>query len=193
MASFSDALQLLLIAEGRYSSDPVDVGGETYCGISRRYHPDWSGWIIIDSRKSDETFPACLEQEAQLHMSIRFFYKHRYWDYFWGDRMMSDKLAERMLNVAVNLGPARAVLYLQRALNVLNRNEVLYADILEDGVYGPVTHNALKDYMQRFGVDYLLKVILIFQGIHYLEYMKKTPIQEKFARGWLNRLKIDVR
>lgn len=193
MASFNQALKALLDIEGKYSDDSVDVGGETYCGISRRYHPDWSGWIIIDARRSDPLFPACLEQEGTLHLNIQSFYKYRYWDFFWGDAMPSSRLAQRMLNIAVNLGYMRAVTYLQRALNVLNRNTVLYMDILVDGVYGPKTHNALKQYLQKNAVTYLLKSILIQQGMHYLDYMKRSPEQEKYARGWLNRLEIEIK
>jgi len=193
MASLNKALKPLLGIEGKYVDDSVDVGGETYCGISRRYHPDWSGWIIIDARKSDPLFPACLEQEDALHFSIKSFYKYRYWDFFWGDAMPSDRLAQKMLNVAVNPGPALAVMYLQRALNVLNRNTVLYMDILVDGVYGPRTHKALKQYLQKDAVTYLLKTILIQQGMHYLDYMKRSPEQEKYARGWFNRLEIEIK
>jgi hypothetical protein len=28
----------------------------------------------------------------------------------------------------------------------------------------------------------------ILQGNHYLEFMSKSPIQEKFAYGWLDRV-----
>jgi len=36
----------------------------------------------------------------------------------------------------------------------------------------------------------LLKVMNIFQGMHYIEYMRKDPVQEKYARGWLKRVKL---
>lgn len=192
MADFDKALKPLLGVEGKYVYDKADVGGETYCGVSRRYHPNWSGWIIIDARKLDKNFPACLEQEAKLHLNVQSFYKYRYWDLFWGSAMRDDRLATRMLNTAVHLGVSRAVEYLQQALNVLNRNELLYTDIVVDGLYGERTHGALEKYLQKDGVDYLLKAILILQGKHYLDYMQRSPIQEKFARGWLKRLKVEV-
>jgi hypothetical protein len=28
----------------------------------------------------------------------------------------------------------------------------------------------------------------ILQGMHYINYMQKSPIQERFARGWLERV-----
>lgn len=193
MASFNKEIKTLLDVEGKYSNDSVDVGGETYCGVSRKYHPNWFGWSIIDRRRSESSFPACLDQDEQLGLEIRLFYKQQYWDLFWGDHISNDKLAKRMLNVAVHVGVTRAVEYLQRALNILNRNEMLYLDILDDGVYGPVTHSILEKYIQGCDINYLLKAILIFQGMHYLEYMRRSPTQEKFARGWLNRLEIEVK
>ncbi len=193
MADFDQALQTLLGIEGKYSNDPADAGGETFCGIARRYHPYWPGWELVDAHKSDPSFPACLNQEKQLDAEIKAFYKHQYWDSFWGDSMTNHVLAERMLDIAVNLGAVRAVEYLQRALNVLNRNEVLYVDILVDGIYGWRTHGALSRYMHEANLEYLLKTILILQGMHYLDYMRRSPIQEKFARGWLNRLRIELR
>jgi lysozyme family protein len=192
MANFNIALEALLDLEGGWIDDPLDKGQETYCGISRRYHPNWSGWIIVDARKSGENFPACLEQETKLHLNVQSFYKYRYWDLFWGSAMRDDRLATRMLNTAVHLGASRAVKYLQQALNVLNRNELLYADIVTDGLYGERTHEALEKYLLRDRVDYLLKAILILQGKHYLDYMRRSLEQERFARGWINRLEIDV-
>ena len=193
MADFDCALRALLITEGEYSNDSIDVGGETCCGIARKYHPYWPGWEFIDARRSDSSFPACLNQEERLNVKIRAFYKHQYWESFWGDDMISQALAERMLDIAVNMGTMRAVGYLQRALNVLNRNEVFYADILVDGIYGPATNATLSVYMYKADLEYLLKTILILQGMHYLDYMRRSPIQEKFARGWLNRLRMELR
>ena len=39
--------------EGRYANDEADAGGETYCGIARKHHPDWSGWGQIDTAKEE--------------------------------------------------------------------------------------------------------------------------------------------
>ena len=192
MANFDQALRTLLVTEGKYSNDSVDAGGETYCGIARRYHPYWPGWELIDVHRSDPSFPDCLDQEKRLVIRIRAFYKHQYWDSFWGDDVSSQALAERMLDIAVNMGTMKAVGYLQRALNVLNRNEILYADIIVDGIYGWGTHGALSEYMHKADLEYLLKTILILQGMHYLDYMRRSPIQEKFARGWLNRLRMEL-
>ena len=52
MADFTKAYALTAAYEGGYVDDPEDAGGETYRGISRRYHPSWQGWQIIDTLKN---------------------------------------------------------------------------------------------------------------------------------------------
>ena len=51
MANFQQAFQHTAAAEGGYSNNPKDKGGETYRGIARKYWPDWAGWIIVDEYK----------------------------------------------------------------------------------------------------------------------------------------------
>ena len=56
MANFNESFNITLGYEGGYSNDPDDAGGETYKGISRRYHPGWKGWALIDELKSKGVF-----------------------------------------------------------------------------------------------------------------------------------------
>lgn len=51
MAEFNLALKRMLGHEGGYSNDPDDLGKETYKGISRANHKNWSGWTQIDKYK----------------------------------------------------------------------------------------------------------------------------------------------
>jgi lysozyme family protein len=90
----------------------------------------------------------------------------------------------------VNLGVRRVVRFLQEGLNLLNRNKKNYVDIVEDGLFGKNTLKALNAYLKIDDVSVLLKVMNIFQGMHYIEYMRKNPVQEKYARGWLKRVKL---
>jgi lysozyme family protein len=67
---------------------------------------------------------------------------------------------------------------------------MLYDDIVEDGQFGPGTLSVLKKYMKTDQASYIIKIANLLQGGHYLEYMKKSPGQEKYARGWLNRVSL---
>lgn len=188
MAVFSEAYEITLKHEGGYDNDPDDVGGETYKGVARAYYPSWPGWAIIDDAKSYPNFPDNLTNDTELNRMIKDFYKANYWDRFWGDQISNQLIANEMFDTAVNMGVSRAVKFLQTALNLLNRNQSNYSDIVEDGGFGTNTMNALNSYLYLDKEDYLLKIINILQGMHYITYMKSSPTQEKFARGWLKRV-----
>jgi lysozyme family protein len=188
MANFDKALPQLLVVEGGYVNDPDDLGGETYKGIARRFNPTWSGWARVDAARSKAGFPAKLAKDSVLQSAVRDFYKQHYWDKFQGDAISVQAIADELFDSAVNLGVTRAVGFLQRALNVLNRNGTAYADIVEDGAFGPASLQALASYLRSDPPTYLLKVMGILQGAHYIDLMTRSPVQEKYARGWLQRV-----
>lgn len=190
MNHFDEAFDKTMSHEGGYSDDPTDAGGETYKGISRVYNPNWSGWVIIDSLKSTAGFPQQLGSNAELQACVRGLYKQKYFEPYQGDRL-PELLAIEMFDTSVNMGVGRAVKFLQIALNVLNRNEKLYPDMVEDGDYGNTTHSNLYTYLQKNDIGVLLKIMNVLQGMHYINYMKKSPKQEKYARGWFNRVTFD--
>ncbi len=190
MAIFNEAYEITLNHEVGYSNDPDDVGSETYNGVSRKYHPSWPGWEIIDGAKSTPSFPDCIEYDGELNSLIMEFYKANYWDRFWGDCIISQAIANEVFDTAVNMGVTRSVRFLQSGLNLLNRNQVNYPDIVEDGKFGRATMNALTSYSYMDDESHLLKIMNILQGMHYINYMKKSPTQEKYARGWLKRVTI---
>lgn len=192
MADFDQALAPVLAHEGGYVNDPDDLGGETYKGVARRFNASWSGWRRIDLAKRQRGFPASLARDRALQAAVREFYKQHYWDKFQGDDIPNQDVADELFDTGVNLGVTRAVTFLQKALNVLNRNGALYPDLVADGAFGPRSLAALTAYLDRDSAAYLLKVLNILQGMHYIEFMTQSPVQEKYARGWLKRVKISV-
>jgi lysozyme family protein len=188
MADFLEAFARTMAHEGGYVNDPDDVGGETYRGISRRYNPSWSGWQEIDKLRASANFPMCLETSATLQADVTAHYRQHYWDRFQGDRLPHQEIAEELFDTSVNLGVTRAITFLQAGLNLLNRNGELFTDLVEDGRLGPRTLEALEMYLACDRSDYLLTVMNVLQGSHYLEFMHRNPEQEKFARGWLSRV-----
>ena len=190
--SFDKAYEITRKHEGGYVNDPDDMGGETYKGISRRYHPSWPGWSIIDAQKRNPDFPSRLNESSGLQDMVRKFFKATFWDIFWGDDVseLEPYIAYELFDTAVNMGLSRAVGFLQLSLNVFNRNELLYPDLVVDGVFGHYTFDALRSYLKKDHPGFLLKALNVLQGYHYIEFMKQSPIQEKRARGWFERVKI---
>jgi len=189
---FDEAFEKTMKHEGGYSNDPDDAGAETYMGISRRYHPSWIGWGHIDHYKKEfkNQISQRLAREKSLQRFVKSFYRSHYWNTWRGDDFIDQKLANEMFDTAVNMGVIRASMFLQRSLNLLNRGQVMFNNLVVDGKVGQKTMLALGAIKRKNDVKYLIKLINIFQGMHYIKYMERSPIQEKYARGWLNRVEI---
>ena len=96
--TFEQAIEIILKEEGGYVNDPVDLGGETNFGISKRAYPN------IDIKNLTR------ERAAEL-------YRLDYWN-----KVKADQLPEwlrlSVFDFAVNAGASRAIRTLQKAAGV---------------------------------------------------------------------------
>ena len=150
--SFESAVELILEYEGELSNNPHDPGGLTKYGISQRAYPDLD---IIDLTVED----------------AKAIYKRDYWDTIYGD-LLPEGISTLVFDSAVNQGPLRAIMLMQKALGVE-----------ADGIIGPRTLAAasrvnLRDFSVKFGAE---------RAFHY----GKLPTFPVFGRGWMRRL-LDV-
>lgn len=185
MAQFKIAYQLTAAIEGGYVNDPDDNGGETYKGISRKWHPDWTGWSIIDvykqshSLKTGDTISG--ETLAKLVME---FYQLKFWDSNRLDEINDQDIANEIYDTGVNMSYKTAAKILQEALNLLNRNCKDYPDINVDGMIGKATLDIVNNHKYPRAI---VKTLNVLQGARYVDLCKHDPNQEKFFRGWLMR------
>lgn len=166
----------ILAAEGGYSFDKNDAGGETNFGIT------------ATTAKAAGYFGSMKELPIAVARQI---YTNKYWLEPHFDRVatLCPAVAEELMDIGVNMGVQFAKTSLQEALNLLNRQEADYKDIPEDGGIGPGTLAALAAYLLKRGVEgqkVLLKTLLIMRGARYLAICKNNPVQEAFLYGWLN-------
>jgi len=179
--SFDLAFARVLGIEGDFSNDPADSGGSTRYGITE--HVARSFGYKGDMRDLP------LETAKQI-------YRRWYWDYLSLDAVshLSYAIAEELFDSAVNCGQGVAGTWLQRALNVLNRQGRDYADLAVDGVVGPRTVEALGAYLahrKQHGEKVLLRALNALQGEHYISLAEKRVKDEAFVYGWLlNRIEI---
>jgi lysozyme family protein len=179
---FNTAAKKMLAHEGGYVNDPRDRGGETYKGIARKFHPDWTGWSIIDLKKDERGVPASLDSDTVLHDHVLRFYRIKFWDVLKCDDLPAEIRFE-MFDTAINQGVGTAVKNLQRALNLLNQNGRLYPELLVDGGLGAITLRTAR------GCPYkkeLHNTINILQGMRYVEICERDMSQEVFFRGWIS-------
>ena len=187
--TFNTALKKLLKLEGKYANDPIDKGGETYCGISRNNFPNWIGWNIIDHYKKTNHFTEHLKSDFNLQAQVEDFYKTNFWNKMHCD-LIGGMIAEELFELSVNTGIFRATFMLQTTLNTLNRNEKLYQDILVDGRFGKVTLATLRISLSKNSHKLFFNLLNILQGSFYIELMLNNPVYEKYI-GWFNRVVIE--
>jgi lysozyme family protein len=172
-----DALiESLIDREGGFVNHPSDRGGPTKYGITQavaRAH-GYSG--AMRSLPRDEAAA---------------IYKRLYWLRPGLDRVArrSEAVAAELFDSGVNMGPAVAATFLQRALSALNRDRRDYADLVPDGRIGPATLAALDTFFQlrgkQPGETVLLRALDALQGERYIRLAERRPANEAFLYGWL--------
>jgi lysozyme family protein len=173
-APFDAALARVLRLEGGYVNDPTDRGGETRYGVT-----------AATARRHGYTGPM-----AGLPLATATaIYRADYWNPLRLDDVAAwhPPLAEHLFDIAVNMGPGTAGGFLQRALNLLNRNQRVFADLAVDGLIGGGTLRALN-LLGNADKPVLLQVVQAYQARRYLEIIENDPTQERFTRGWFARL-----
>jgi len=171
MSLRDNIINTIIEAEGGYINDPGDSGGETKYGITKsvaRAH-GYDG-LMID-----------------LPRAVAFeIYSNTYWHSVNADALQreSDAIAREVVDTGVNMGPGRAVSFLQRALNVFNQRGNLYDDIKVDGQNGPATIIALRCYLKKREEAVLLTSLNCLQGAAYVELAERREKDEKFVYGW---------
>lgn len=156
--------------EGGFSDDPKDPGGPTYKGIARNFHPQWSGWSLVDAHKAVANFPASLEADAMLQDSVKAFYFTEFWTRV-GCDAVPEALRFDLFDMAVNCGQVPAAKALQHA-----------AGVAEDGVIGPGTRAAIASTDPA-------RLLFRFDAARLIHYTETPDAQWlRFGRGWVRRV-----
>jgi lysozyme family protein len=172
-------IEALIEREGGYVNHPADKGGPTCFGIT-------------EAVARAHGYAGPMRQLPRGEATA--IYKRLYWS-----RPRFDELAKRSCRVAaelfdtgVNMGPAVATTFLQRALTALNRNGHDYLDLTPDGRIGAQTLAALDTFLKvrgSSGETVLLRALEALQGERYLRLAERRPANEAFLYGWLaNRI-----
>lgn len=170
MADFDAAFDQVLDAEGGWQIVDVagDRGGMTCAGLSRRAHPDWPGWTLVDGGA-----PAT---SAQIQALVRAEYRHGYWDTVHGDDIVDQDVATMIFSCVVLSGSRTAGRLAQAACGAT-----------VDGFVGRATLEKLNGLtpvppMEGFALRFALARIL-----RYVSICARDPSQRKFFFGWVRR------
>ena len=178
---FLDAWAATGRAEGGYSNNPNDTGGETMWGITAR----------VARAHGYEGAMRDLPKETATEIA-----KAQYWDLAYLDDVaaVSLSVAREMFDTGFNTGIGTAVKFLQRALNALNRQQKDYEDVVADGLMGKLSLAALTAFLKHRGADgekVLLRALNGLQAAYYIAIAENRPQNEDFVFGWiLHRVEI---
>lgn len=122
-SNFPASLNFILASEGGFSNHPLDPGGMTNLGVTKK------AWEAYVGREVNET-----EMRALTIEIVSPFYKKNYWDSCKCDDLPRG-IDYLVFDFAVNAGPRASIKILQKALW-----------IPEDGLIGRITISAATEY-----------------------------------------------
>lgn len=155
--NFDKSFALTLRHEGGFVNHPKDPGGATNLGITKATLEKWLGRKVTIA-----------EMKLLTPAIVQPIYKQRYWDEVNGDKLPKG-LDYAVYDFAVNSGPARAAMALQRLVGVA-----------DDGHIGPLTLKAIAKHDVRILIDRLCTERLAF-----MQRLSNWPV---FGGGWRRRV-----
>lgn len=179
MKTVQEIIEHIITIEGeKYTNHPNDLGGPTKYGITQKA-------LSAFLRRH-----ATAQEVANLTRKDAFIIYYE--EYVVGPgfddiQAIAPRLAAELVDTGVNVGVGRAALWLQIALNAMNRRGALYPDLVEDSDVGPATLNALRRHLTirgAIGELVLARAVDSQQGQHYINISRSRPANEDFTYGW---------
>ena len=169
MAEFNTAVSIVLNLEGGYVDHPADSAGETNMGIT---YGTLKNAIKLGIVPRETDVRDLTKQQA---MDI---YKAFYWQPLKLEKICSQSVANKILEVSVNVGLHWGTVIFQRAVHSSTGEE-----LKEDGKLGPKTLVAINNAPSGA----LLASARSEQAGYYRCIITKSPSQSCFAAGWFAR------
>lgn len=161
MSKFDEFIQRVLTNEGGYTDGPGDPGNWTggRVGIGNRLGTKYG--------ISAASYPS-LDIKNLTRSDAINIYRRDFWNKIDGD-LLPDAVGYSVLDGAVNSGPKRAMVWLQKA-----------AEVTPDGDWGPITNKAVhmadpNDLVMRFNA-------------YRLRFMTSCSNWLHDGAGWANRI-----
>jgi len=154
-----------------YENVPGDNGGCTRWGLTlddlKEYKLDTDHNGIFD----------CNDVKNLTREQAYKVLKKLYWDYFKADDIPHQALAEFIVDAGLNQGRVLIVKYLQNLLGVT-----------VDGHFGPISFKILLDRIKIDSGKGLFNELYQKRFDRYKAIVVNNPSQNKFFKGWINRL-----
>lgn len=171
----------IVVVEGGLSDNPNDKGGITNHGVSLRYAKD-IGLDLDGDHDTDSDDIRMVTPAVAVDLFINdFFEKPKFGS-------LPSSLHAQMFDMAVNHGPARPVMILQRVLNQISAMapDVVPERLDEDGRIGGMTRKAAIAADTAMGA-FLTNAVVWEREKFYRQIVENDASQAVFLNGWLKR------
>lgn len=169
-SNFYLAIPVVLQHEGGFIDSPNDPGGATDYGVSLRWLK--AQGLLTELEHSTQTDDPILAVKRMTQADASGFYRQFWWDAYKYTTIDSQPVANKILDMSVNLGAPRAHRMVQSAVGVK-----------ADGVLGPTTYGEIN-HTQNTSLILTLKNA---QAAFYRNLAAKKPQMNVFLAGWLRR------
>ena len=176
--AFDYALAYLLPHEGaRFDNDPADPGGATKYGISLHELLALGHLAGLDLDINHDGHIDARDIAALTEDDAAEIYRVAYWDRWGYGRILDARVAAKVFDLAVNMGPGQAHRLVQRAVRSAQYS------IGEDGLLGPQALTAINA-----ATPLTLLAALKSEAAGFYRWLAATkPALGKFLEGWLTR------
>jgi lysozyme family protein len=193
MADYKQSFEVLDSWEGGYSLNHLDPGGETYCGISRRNWPNWTGWSVIDRIKNERSTLIPVnnrgikwnEKFPELDSQVSGFYLSAFWMKQSFSSLDNQDICDKIFQHYVNMG-VRAIKLVQQSTNDELYSRTATSDFLVvDGQMGQKTVDRINSINNQELINrYCDTLKEYYEGL-----IAEHPQFEVFEHEWMLRAK----
>lgn len=180
VASFDEAIKVVLKHEGGFVNDKNDDGGATNFGISLRFLKGRSKEELDSICVHLKNYPPTIECIKNLTKEdATKIYKHYWWERYKYGKILNQKVSTKIFDISVNAGPFKVHSLIQQAVNKVINNY----PIMVDGIIGTRTINAINLVNPEKLLSEYINLICDF----YRELCMKNEKKRGYLKGWLNR------
>lgn len=173
MSTFDLAWPIVKRHEGGFVNNPNDPGGATNFGVSLRWLVSQGLLTQLEHDEGDVTQDAVTAVKLMTEAEAQAFYVKYWWDANGYANVVSQALATKLVDTAINMGSVRANNFAQEIVGITPTT----------GHFGPKTTAAVNAFPQtQFILAYQNKMADFYRSL-----VAANPKRAEFLAGWLNR------
>lgn len=165
MANARKLIPRILESEGGFVNDPDDAGGATMKGVTLKTYKAYCEGKRWKEPTVDDLKKITQKEWDEIFMSM-------YWNKCGGDKIKNQSVADIFVDFYYNAG-TRAIKEMQALVGAE-----------QDGIVGKKTIEAINAQDPETLFEAYKKRRIAYYG----ELVAKKPSQQKFLKGWLNRV-----